>query len=179
MEAFGVDTLFTPECPVFSERGAVVTNIAHIPAALTAVMKLNGIAPDIRARGSLSLKPWIANDQGIALPGGVALPTVEAPAPYDMQIAALNQQVGAVIPRQNMKDKSGPRSWTPVPSDERARSFRARPRDAAAGGEFRFAAGARDRQRKRARHARCRRRGRNEPRRRHGADRSRSDTRGR
>src|SRR5208283_3850172 len=35
MEAFGVDALFTPERPVFSAKGAVVTNIAHIPAALT------------------------------------------------------------------------------------------------------------------------------------------------
>src|SRR5580700_2960150 len=34
-EAFGVDDLFTPEQPVVSPRGAVVINIAHIPAALT------------------------------------------------------------------------------------------------------------------------------------------------
>jgi succinyl-CoA synthetase alpha subunit len=107
MEAFGVDALFTPEQPVFSAKGAVVTNIAHIPAALTAVMKQNGVAPDFRARGSLSLKPWIANDQGLALPPDIALPAAAALPPYDMQIAALGQQVGAVIPRQNMKDKSG------------------------------------------------------------------------
>jgi hypothetical protein len=60
MDTFGVDALFTPERPVVSAKGAVVTSIAHIPAALTAVMKLNGIAPDFRARGSLALKPWIA-----------------------------------------------------------------------------------------------------------------------
>jgi succinyl-CoA synthetase alpha subunit len=107
MDAFGVDALFTPERPVVSATGAVVANIAHIPAALTAVMKLNGVAPDFRSRGSLALKPWIANDQGLALPAGVAMPTVEALAPYNLQIAALGQQVGAVIPRQNMKDKSG------------------------------------------------------------------------
>src|SRR5271165_2704065 len=107
MEAFGVDALFTPERPVFSEKGAVVTNIAHIPAALTAVMRKNGIAPDFRARGNLSLKPWIANDQGLALPADIALPATPALPPYDMQIAALGKQVGAVIPRQNMKDKSG------------------------------------------------------------------------
>src|ERR687883_545091 len=41
MEKFGVDGVFTPESPVFSARGAVVTNIAHIPAALTAVMRAN------------------------------------------------------------------------------------------------------------------------------------------
>ena len=46
IEAFGVDGLWTPENPVVSAKGAVVTNIAHIPAALTAVMKLNGAKPD-------------------------------------------------------------------------------------------------------------------------------------
>jgi hypothetical protein len=92
----------------------VVTNIAHIPAALTAVMKLNGVAPDFRARGSLALKPWIANDQELALPPGIALPTVEALAPYNLQIAALGQRVGAVIPRQNMKDKSGATVMDPL-----------------------------------------------------------------
>jgi succinyl-CoA synthetase alpha subunit len=107
MDAFGVDGLFTSERPVASALGAVVTNIADIPAALTAVMKLNGVAPDFHARGSLALKPWIANDQGLALPADIALPTVEALAPYNLQIAALGKQVGAVIPRQNMKDKSG------------------------------------------------------------------------
>ncbi|UAJ12345.1 hypothetical protein [Polymorphobacter megasporae] len=107
MNLFGVDSLFTPETPAVSARGAVVTNIADIPAALTAVMKLNGIGPDFAARGDLSLKPWIANDQGIALPADLALPLVAAPAPYDEQLAALARQVGAVIPRQNMKDMSG------------------------------------------------------------------------
>src|ERR1700720_2676660 len=39
MDTFGVDALFTPGRGVVSAKGAVVTNIAHIPAALTAVMK--------------------------------------------------------------------------------------------------------------------------------------------
>jgi succinyl-CoA synthetase alpha subunit len=107
MESFGVDAIFTPEQPAVSARGAVVSNIAHIPLALTAVMKLNNVRPDFEPRGSLSLKPWVANDQGIKLPPHLALPTVEAIAPYDAQIKALARQVGAVIPRQNMKDKSG------------------------------------------------------------------------
>jgi succinyl-CoA synthetase alpha subunit len=55
MQALGVDALYTPEQPVVSRRGAVVTNIAHIPAALTAVMALNGARPDFAPRGSLSL----------------------------------------------------------------------------------------------------------------------------
>src|SRR4029077_1815966 len=107
MEAFGVDDVFTPERPIYSAKGAVVTNIAHIPSALTAVMKKNGIGPDFAPRGSLALKPWIANDQGLILPPEVALSAVEAPAPYNSQIEALGDQIGAVIPRQSMKDKSG------------------------------------------------------------------------
>ena len=107
MEAFGVDEIFTPERPTVSAKGAVVTNIAHIPLALTAVMKRNGMSPDVAPRGSLSLKPWIANDQGLKLPAALALPAVGAMPPYDSQIETLRAQVGAVIPRQSMKDRSG------------------------------------------------------------------------
>ena len=57
MEKFGVDGLFTPEKPIVSSLGAVVTNIAHIPAALTAVMRENGARPDFAPEGSLALKP--------------------------------------------------------------------------------------------------------------------------
>jgi len=111
MEAFGTKGPFTPEAPdtakLVSAKGALVTNISHIPAALTAVMKLNGIAPDFASTGSLALKPWIAKDQGLALPAKLNLPTVKALSPYDEQIETLNQQIGAVVARQNMKDKSG------------------------------------------------------------------------
>ncbi len=107
MDQFGVDALFTPEAPVFSARGAVVTNIAHIPAALTAVMRLNGRGPDFAPRGDLSLKPWMANDQGLTLPPRLAMAPVEVIEPYGAQIEALGRQVGAVIPRQTLKDRSG------------------------------------------------------------------------
>jgi len=107
MESFGVKGIFTPEQPIFSAKGAVVTNIAHIPAALTQVMKLNGIEPDFERKGNLALKPWIANDQGLKLPQPLALEPVAAIAPYNTQIKALAEQIGAVIPRQIMKDKSG------------------------------------------------------------------------
>ena len=107
MQAFGVDAIFTPENPVVSKKGAVVTNIAHIPAALTAVMAASGAKPDFAPRGSLTLKPWMANDQGIELPPRLALAPVTAPEPYAAQIAGLAAQVGAVIARQNMKDRSG------------------------------------------------------------------------
>ena len=64
MAKFGVDDIFTPENPVFSPRGAVVANIAHIPAALTAVMQANAARPDFEPEGSLALKPWFGSTRG-------------------------------------------------------------------------------------------------------------------
>ena len=40
LDKFGVDAIYTPENPVCSARGAVVTNIADIPAAMTAFARL-------------------------------------------------------------------------------------------------------------------------------------------
>ena len=107
MEKFGVDGIFTPEKPVFSARGALVTNIAHIPAALTAVMRENATRADFAPEGSLALKPWFGSNQDLELPSAIDLPTVKAIPPYDEQIAALAAQIGAVLPRQSMKDCSG------------------------------------------------------------------------
>ena len=107
MEAFEVDDIFVPGNNAASAKGALVTNIADIPAALTAVMKLNGIDPDFAPRGDLALKPWIANDQGFELPHDLAIRPVPAPPPYADQIAALSGRVGAMMARQNMKDCSG------------------------------------------------------------------------
>ncbi len=107
MEAFGVDEVFTPQRPACSPKGAVVTNIAHIPLALSRVMKLNGVEPDFTPEGDLALKAWFGNNQGLKLPAELNLPMVEAMPPYDRQIAALRKQVGAAFPRQNMKDCSG------------------------------------------------------------------------
>src|SRR6476646_2309193 len=70
-------------------------------------MQLSGIAPDFEPRGSLSLKTWMANGQGLSLPGEIANPTVEAIPPYNEQIEILKRQIGAIIPRQSMKDSSG------------------------------------------------------------------------
>ena len=72
MEGSACRGIFTPENPVFSAKGAVVDNIAHIPAALTAVMGLNGASPDFAPRGTLALKPWFGNDQGLELPAELA-----------------------------------------------------------------------------------------------------------
>ena len=107
MDKFGVDGLYTPDRPIFSAKGAVVANIAHIPMALTAVMRENATRPDFAAEGSLSLKPWFGANQGLALPPEVDLPVVVAMPPYGEQIAALDKQIGAAYPRQPMKDCSG------------------------------------------------------------------------
>jgi succinyl-CoA synthetase alpha subunit len=107
MEKFGVDAIFTPDNPVFSAKGALVTNIAHIPAALTAVMRANATMPDFAAEGNLALKPWFGSDEGLDLPDALRLPVVQALAPYNEQVALLNTQIGGVVPRQAMKDASG------------------------------------------------------------------------
>jgi succinyl-CoA synthetase alpha subunit len=107
MSKFGVGGIFTPDNPVFSARGAVVTNIAHIPAALTAVMRENATRPDFEPEGSLALKPWFGSGQALSLPPDLELPVVEALAPYGGQISVINRQVGAVFARQGMKDASG------------------------------------------------------------------------
>ena len=113
VEKFGVDGVFTPEHPAVSAKGAVVTNIAHIPAALSAVMRENAARPDFEPEGNLALKAWFGENQGIALPPELDLPVVVAAAPYDEQIAALNRQIGAVAPRQPMKDASGASQMDP------------------------------------------------------------------
>ena len=64
MDKFGVKDIFTPENPLVSKKGAVVTNIAHIPLALTAVMKLNGVEKDFPPEGNLELKPWFGDNPG-------------------------------------------------------------------------------------------------------------------
>jgi succinyl-CoA synthetase alpha subunit/citrate synthase len=106
MEKFDVEDIYTPDNPVCSAKGAVVTNIAYIPEALTAVMKLNNAEPDFESKGDLSLKPWFASNLDIGLPEALDLPVVEAIEPYNEQIALLAEQVGVAFPRQNMKDGS-------------------------------------------------------------------------
>ncbi|MEJ8848603.1 CoA-binding protein [Variovorax rhizosphaerae] len=113
MKKFGVDALFTPDNPVVSAKGAVVTNIAHIPAALTAVMRANATMPDFAPEGNLALKPWFGSDEGLDLPAELRLPVVEALTPYNEQVALLNTQIGGVVPRQTMKDASGASQMDP------------------------------------------------------------------
>ena len=107
MEKFGVNALFTPDNPVYSAKGAVVTNIAHISSALAAVMRENATRPDFAPEGTTELKPWFGSNSGSVLPPDVDIPVVDAVSPYNEQIAQPNEQIGAVLPRQNMKDASG------------------------------------------------------------------------
>ncbi len=113
MQKFGVDELYTQERPVCSAKGAVVINIADIPAALTAVMRANGVAPDFEPEGTMELKPWFASNAGLALPPELDLPVVAAVAPYNSQVAMLNQQLGAFFARQPLKDASGASQMDP------------------------------------------------------------------
>src|SRR5437762_10902033 len=78
MDKFGVDGIFTPEKPIFSAKGALVTNIAHIPAALSAVMRENATRADFAPEGSLALKPWFGSNQDRELPSAIDLPVVKA-----------------------------------------------------------------------------------------------------
>jgi len=114
-EALKVDGIYTPETPIVSQAGAVVTNISHIPAALTAVMKLNGVEPDFPPVGDLTLKPWFGSNQGMPVSPELDIPLVEPLQPYHDQIAELSKQIGAVFPRESMKDARAARSWTPRP----------------------------------------------------------------
>ncbi|MGO9004578.1 MAG: CoA-binding protein [Beijerinckiaceae bacterium] len=105
--ALKVNGIYTLENPICSQAGAVVTNIAHIPAALTAVMKLNGVKPDFAPEGDLTLKPWFGANQGLPIPPELDIALVEPFQPYKDQIAELSKQIGATFPRESMKDRSG------------------------------------------------------------------------
>ena len=113
MEKFGVDGIFTPDKPVFSAKGAVVTNIAHIPAALTAVMRENGARPDFEPEGSLALKPWFGSDRGLTLPPELDCRSSRRCRRTTSRSPQLNRQIGAVFPRQTMKDASGASQMDP------------------------------------------------------------------
>src|ERR1700719_609009 len=77
LDKFGVDGIYTPEKPIFSAKGALVTNIAHIPMALTAIMRENATRPDFATEGSLALKPWFGADQGLPLAQSLTISVVE------------------------------------------------------------------------------------------------------
>jgi succinyl-CoA synthetase alpha subunit len=114
LNKFAVDQIFTAENPVCSARGAVVTNIADIPLAMTAVMALNQKTPDFAKKGDLSMKCWLADDLGDLLPAELNIQPVTAASPYDEQIKLVNEQIGVIFPRQSMKDASAASMMDPV-----------------------------------------------------------------
>ena len=146
MEAFGVDAHLHAREPGGLGKGAVVTNIAHIPAALTAVMALNGARPDFAPRGSLTLKPWMPTTRASRCPPRSRLPTVDG---------------ARALRRRRSRARRAGRRGDRAPEHEgqvgrvgdgpedaghrRARPLGARPRAAAAAGQLRAAAGARER----------------------------------
>ncbi len=114
MDRFGVDSLYSPDNRACTAKGAVVTNIAHIPQALTDVMALRRLEPDFAPTGSLDLKPWLTAHHGVKLPPELTLEPAPPPEPYARQLAAWARQVGFVAPRQNMKDTSGATRMDPT-----------------------------------------------------------------
>lgn len=114
LDKFDVEQIFTAENPVCSARGAVVTNIADIPLAMTAVMALNQAAPDFEKKGDLSMKCWLADDLGDLLPDELDVKPVTAASPYDEQIKLVNDQIGVIFPRQSMKDASAASMMDPL-----------------------------------------------------------------
>lgn len=102
---FGVPA-FSATHPSVGRRGVRVTSIQDLPQAVQAVMELLGEAPDFAPQGDLSLKPWLVNHQGIALPEELRLKPVPPLAPYDRQLAEANRLVGACLVRESMRNAS-------------------------------------------------------------------------
>ena len=79
----------------------MVTNIAHIPAALTAVMRENAYAARLRPRGQPGAEALVRLQSGAAsCRASWTCRWWRRSPPYNEQIAALNKQIGAVLPRQ-------------------------------------------------------------------------------
>jgi succinyl-CoA synthetase alpha subunit len=87
--------------------------VKGIYEALTKVMELNGKKPDFPSKGNLSLKCWFGGNNGVALPKELDVPQVDAIEPYNGQIEALKQQVGAQYSRETLKDASGASKMDP------------------------------------------------------------------
>jgi succinyl-CoA synthetase alpha subunit len=102
---FGVP-VFDPETRIVGRRGVRVSSIQYVPDAIRAVFEKLGEPPDFDSTGDLSLKPWLA-DSLVPLPPDLAVSTVRALAPYDVQITAITKEIGAHYLRQNMADRSG------------------------------------------------------------------------
>ena len=97
MEKFGVDGLFTPNTRSARPRALWSTNIAHIPQALTAVMRENATRPDFapgrqsRAQALVRLQPGADAASGARPAGGRGAGALRRAD------RALSEQVGAVF----------------------------------------------------------------------------------
>ena len=105
-EYFGVG-VFDPANPKVSKKGVRITSIQEVPTALAAVAELIGQKPDFEPIGDLSLKPWFQNHMGVTYPPNLNYKLVEAISPYDEQIEKVSRQVGAQLPKENMRNRSG------------------------------------------------------------------------
>ncbi len=102
---FGISA-FSTSNPQVSPRGVRVETIQDLPEAVKEVMDQFGEASDFPPEGDLSLKPWMVNHQGLPLPESLRLIPVTPPAPYDLQLAEANRQVGAALGRESMRNAS-------------------------------------------------------------------------
>src|SRR3989339_406208 len=109
---FGVGQ-FDPKNPKASKKGVRIATIQDIPQAMAAVFKEIGVAPDFASTGDLSLKPWFLNHQDFNYPNSLKLKAVKALAPYDEQIEKVSRQVGAQLPRESMRNRSGASMMNP------------------------------------------------------------------
>ena len=81
MEASASTRSSRPRHPVVSAKGAVVTNIAAHPGGADRGDGAERVRPDFAPRGSLALKPWIANDQGLGCRRSWRCPRSTRPSP--------------------------------------------------------------------------------------------------
>ena len=77
-------------------------------------MRENGARPDFDPEGSLALKPWFGSDRGLTLPRQLDLPVVRS----DIRRTTSRSprfpgNIGAIFPRQTMKDASGASQMDP------------------------------------------------------------------
>ena len=167
MEAFGVSSIFTPDNPVVSKKGAVVTNIADIPGGADRGDGAERRRAGLRAARQPRAEAVARQRPGPAAAGRDRLAYGDGAralcgADRDARPAGRGGRGAADDEGQVGRLGHGPEDA----GDERARARGARPGAAAARGLLRAAAGARDRRRERPGDARRGGGGRGEPRRR-------------
>ena len=69
-------------------------------------MEQRGEESDFAPEGDLSLKPWLVNHHGQALPEHLRLAPVKPLPPHGDQLEKANQQIGACLVRESMRNAS-------------------------------------------------------------------------